>query len=279
VTNTYSILINTCDNFEDCWDPFFKLWSIYWPDYKGTIYLNTEYKAYSYEGLNIIPLKVCENHHVPKTERATWSQCLKWALDDIDTDIVLYLQEDYFLKDVVKNDIVEEYVLLMSENENIKCIHLTDQAVKAGGKSIYRNLSKVEYKQRYRVSCQAALWRKSELLELVRDYEDAWEFEEFGSMRSEVIKHDYYVVDKDFVKKNTFEIIPYIFTGIVQGRWYEETVPLFDKHKIPMDFSRRGFVNNATRKPLMKRIKYRLNKIPKIIRNKFELNALKMNNK
>lgn len=30
----YSILVNTCDKFEDCWNPFFKLLSIYWPDYQ-----------------------------------------------------------------------------------------------------------------------------------------------------------------------------------------------------------------------------------------------------
>jgi hypothetical protein len=54
----YSILVNTCDKFEDCWDPFFKLFKFYWPDYTGTIYLNTEYKDYSFEGLTIVSLKV-----------------------------------------------------------------------------------------------------------------------------------------------------------------------------------------------------------------------------
>ena len=270
----YAILVNTCDKFEDCWNPFFKLWSIYWPDYKGMIYLNTEYKEYSYEGLNIVPLKVCEKHHVPETERATWSQCLKWALEAIDIDIVLYMQEDYFLKDKVKNNIVDDYVKLMVENFDMKCIHLTDQAVYADEDSEYNNLKKVRFKQRYRVSCQAALWRKSELLELVRDYEDAWEFEEFGSMRSAMIQHDYYVVDNDFVKFSSFEIIPYIFTGIVQGRWYEETVPLFQKHNIMMDFSKRGFLKDAPPKPFLKRVKYRLNKLKKIIRNKKELRLL-----
>jgi hypothetical protein len=277
MTNFYSILINTCDKFDDCWDPFFKLFSIYWPDYKGRIYLNTEYKNYDYEGLHIIPLKVCQNNHVQKEERATWSQCLKWALEGIDSDIVLYMQEDYFLKDVVKNDIVEKYVELMYENPDIQCIHLTDQAVTAEDKSVFDHLNNVLYSQRYRVSCQAALWRKAELLNLIREYENAWEFEEFGSMRSAILKRDYYAVDKMYVRLNHFEIIPYIFTGIVQGRWYKETVPLFEKHGIKIDFSKRGFANDAPSKPLVKRLKNRLNKIPKIIRNKIELNFIKKN--
>ena len=84
----YSILINTCDKFEDCWNPFFKLFKLYWPDCSGIIYLNTEYKDYSYPGLNIIPVKGCVKHQIPHNKRATWSQCLKWALEEMDTDIV-----------------------------------------------------------------------------------------------------------------------------------------------------------------------------------------------
>ncbi|UMB54359.1 hypothetical protein MKD41_02495 [Lutibacter sp. A64] len=271
----YSILVNTCDKFEDCWNPFFKLWTVYWPDCKGKLYLNTEHKNYEFKGLDIVPLKVCKNNNFPKSERATWSQCLKWALEAMDTDIVLYMQEDYFLKDSVKNKEVEYYVNLMQNNTVIKCIHLTDQSVIAEGRSNYKNLDTVKYKQRYRVSCQAALWRKSELLELIRVNEDAWEFEEFGSMRSAVLQNDYYVVDRNYVKLNEYEIIPYIFTGIIQGRWYEEVIPLFKEHKIKVDFSKRGFVKDAPKKPFFKRVKYRLNKIPKVIRNYKELKRLK----
>ena len=273
----YSILINTCDKFEDCWDPFFKLWSIYWPDCNATIYLNTEYKDYSYEGLNVIALKVCERNNFPVTQRATWSQCLKWALDAIDSDVILYMQEDYFLKDFVKNDIVENYGKLMFENNDIHCIHLTDQSVNGNGKIKFNNLVEAIYNQRYRVSCQAALWRKTELLDLIRTYEDAWEFEEFGSLRSAILKRDYYVVDQKYVKINQFEIIPYIFTGIIHGRWYEEIIPLFEKHNIAIDFSKRGFFNDAPKKPFIKRVNYRLNKIRKIYRNSLELKRLRNN--
>lgn len=163
----YSILINTCDKFDDCWDPFFKLWSLHWTDCSGKIYLNTEYKDYSYPELDITAVKGCERHHIPKEKRATWSQCLKWALETMDTDIILYMQEDYFLKDTVKNEIIENYVQLMTEHSDIACIQLTDQAVLDCGGSEYERLNAVILKQRYRVSCQAALWRKQELLEII----------------------------------------------------------------------------------------------------------------
>lgn len=270
----YSILINTCDKFEDCWDPFFKLFKLYWSDCRGSIYLNTEYKDYSYPGLSVVPVKGCVGKSF-KGKFATWSSCLKWALDKMDSDIVLYMQEDYFLKAPVKNDLVEKYVKLMYEHPDIKCIHLTDQAVRTCVKSEFENLDIVEFNQRYRVSCQAALWRREELYALIREYEDAWLFEEFGSQRSAVMKSKYLCVSRDFVKLNQFEIIPYIFTGIVQGRWFEETVPLFEKHGIEMDFTKRGMLKDAPKKPFLKRVKYRLNKIKALWIQKKELRKLK----
>lgn len=269
----YSILINTCDKFEDCWDPFFKLMAKYWSDCKGKIFLNTEFKDYSYPNLSITAVKGCVNKQY-KGKFATWSQCLRWALDKIDTDIVLYMQEDYFLKAPVKNNVVEKYVRLMDENPEIKCLHLTDQASTATRKSDYEGLNIVDTKQRYRVSCQAALWRKEELLSLIRDYESAWEFEEFGSQRSSKINHLYLTVDRNVVKLNEYEIIPYIFTGIVQGKWIKECIKLFADNDIHVDFSKRGFNEGRAPKKLCERVKYRFKKIPKIIRNKIELAKL-----
>lgn len=272
---SYSLLINTCDNFEDCWYPFFKLWSIYWPDCNGKVFLNTEYKEYSCPELNIKSVKGCEKNHFPKSQRATWSQCLKWALETIEDDIILYMQEDYFLKAQVKNDLVEDYVYLMNENPQIKCIHLTDQSVDSDGKSEYANLDKVKNEQRYRVSCQAALWRKQELLKLLRKYESAWEFEEFGSVRSASLNSDYYVVNREYVKLDKFEIIPYIFTGIVQGYWYDPVVSLFEKHDIKIDYTKRGFLSEAPPKPYSKRIMFRLNKMLKLIGHQLDLMKIK----
>jgi hypothetical protein len=267
MNDKYVILVNTCDKFEDCWIPFFKLFSIYWPDYREKIYLNTEYKDFTYGGLNIIPIKGCEKHNIPKTKRATWSQCLKWALNEIDSDIVLYMQEDYFLKDPVKNDIVENYVEMMQNHEDIHCIHLTDQALLAASNpSKYENLYPALIKQRYRISCQAALWKKDILLSCLQNHENAWQFEEFGSLREAVKPHNFYVVDSNWIQLNKFEIIPYIFTGIVQGRWYENVMPLFEKNKIIIDYTKRGFLKDAPKRSISMKIKNKIRKIPVWIR-------------
>jgi hypothetical protein len=271
--NSYAILINTCDKFEDCWLPFFKLFKKYWPQYTGKIYLNTETKIFAYPGLHIISLQT--NLHTPE-QAITWSECLIRALKASETDIVLYMQEDYFLKDFVKNDLVEKYVQMMQQYTNIDCIHLTDQGLINDKKSEkYEGLFSVLPKQRYLVSCQAALWKKETLLKLLRTYENAWQFEEFGSQRAAILKPEIFGVDKSWVKLNEFEIIPYIFTGIIQGRWYEPVVDLFKKHAILIDFSERGFVKDTPKRPLKLKLLNQWRRIPFLYKHWIDLKKIK----
>lgn len=270
--NKYALLVNTCDSFDDCWNPFFKLFLQFWPDFDGTIYLNTEYKEFHYPGLNIISIRGCANNNFPKDERATWSQCLKWALDRIEEDIVLYMQEDYFLKKNVQNNEIHKFVSLMSQNSGIDCLHLTDQAVKNIGPSELENLYTVKLKQRYRLSCQAALWKKDVLDYYLRIHESAWEFEEFGSKRSAWESHKFYVVDPNWVKINENEIIPYVFTGIIGGKWKEEVIDLFKNNNIHINFNKRGFHESRTSKSIRDKIRYRINKLP--IHFKFYLESI-----
>lgn len=271
--NKFSILINTTDSFEDCWVPFFTLFKKFWPSYNGKIYLNTETKVFTYSGLNIISL---QNNIHTSAIRPTWSECLIRALDTIKDETILYMQEDYFLKDMVKNELVDKFAQLMNDNREIHCVHLTDQSLIPDKKSeIFEGLYSVVKKQRYLVSCQAALWQKNILKSYLRPYESAWEFEEFGSKRAGILNDNFYVVDHAWVKLNEFEIIPYVFTGIIQGRWFEETVPLFAKYQIKVDYTKRGFVKDAPTKPLLKKLEYRWKKIPIIIKHNLELAKLK----
>jgi len=258
MNNQYALLINTCDKFEDCWYPFFKLFSIYWKDYGGKIYLNTEYKHFSYDGLNIIPVQGCVKQDIPKTKIATWSQCLLWALDEIDSEIILYMQEDYFLKDHVKSHLVNDFVQLMQQNPDIECIQLRP-GVKQGERSDYNHLNKIRMNKGdvCILCCQASLWKKSTFLKFLRDYESAWDFELWGSRRARFLTSNLFVVNEEMLKQET-EIIPYIETGIIQGKWLQLVPKLFSDHHIEIDFSKRGFVQDTGKPTIIERIKLRI---------------------
>ncbi len=269
----YSILINTTDSFEDCWIPFFTLFKKYWPEYNGKIYLNTETKSFDFLGLNIISI---QNNKLEPSKKITWSECLIRALKTIDSDVILYLQDDYFFKGFVKNELIDKYANVMFEHRNIDCIHLTDQAVLFDNiKSQYYGLYPVKIKQTYRVSCQAALWKKEILLKYLRPHENAWQFEKFGSKRGFIFKDNFFVVDPNQIKLNQYEIIPYVFTGIIKGRWKEEVVPLFNENKIGIDYTKRGFFLQAPQRSLLIKIINKLTNIPIEFKSWIDLLKLK----
>ncbi len=272
----FALIVNTCDKFEDCWDPFFKLFSIYWPNFEGTIYLNTEYKNYSYGDLNIIPVQGSLNNKIPKKKIASWSQCLKWAIEAVREDIILYMQEDYFLNKKVQNSVFNNYLELFSISKKIDCIHLTNKSPL--GKEIFQLSSSKIYTipvhDKYRISCQASLWKKEVLYSYLTSYESGWDFEFWGSKRSAFLNHNFYTTNKlgnSYDKRN---IISYEMTGLIRGKWYPGVVKLFKDHEIEIDLSKRGFFE---RKKLnyKDRLFRKLNNLPSNIRGYFSLLKLK----
>ncbi|HTD98865.1 MAG TPA: hypothetical protein VK668_06240 [Mucilaginibacter sp.] len=270
--NNYAILVNTTDSFEDCWEPFFKLFSIYWPDYKGKIYLNTESKEFSYPGLNIIPVR----NGSGGASKNTWSKCLATALHKISEDIVLYMQEDYFLQDTVQTSIIDHYAAII-RNDNVDCIHFTYHSTPGPfAPSTYEGLWEIDKKAPYRLSCQTALWKKKVLKQYVRNHENPWQFEMYGTKRASLLNHKFYTVNRDMYGLEENTIINYFFTGIVKGRWKQGVVDLFKKHNITIDYQLRGFFTyEQKRESLTRFIRRKLNSAPVAIKSRLEIFRLR----
>lgn len=235
----YAIYISTCDGYSDCWTPFLTLFKKYWPGFDGPLYLSSEYKDCSFEGLDVHAMKVMD--HFPEgTGRIPWSRFTRKALELIPSDIILFMQEDFFLRAPVRADVIRDFADLMEAHSDIQCIHLTDQCGKGSVPSRFAHLDEMIHDRAYRISCQCALWRKSEILSVLRDWESAWEYEMLGSARSAAMGHLYLQVRRDYVRLGEFEIVPYIFTGIIKGQWQKDVPALFAENGIEMDFGRRG---------------------------------------
>lgn len=238
--NKYTLLVNSSDGFEDCWNPFFKLLTTNWPNFDLPVLLNTEFKEYSYPGLQ---LKCTKANSKNLERRLTWSECLIEALHQIETPYVLYMQEDYFIENPVKSELIEEFFHLMENNQNIKYIGLTHfgncPPFKAWGKD--NRLLEIGQKAKYRIATQAALWDKKTLLSYLRAEESGWMFEIFGTKRAQKRKELFLTVNRDLFNPQNGAIIEYVHTGIIKGRWHTAMVPLFRRNNISMDFEKRGF--------------------------------------
>lgn len=269
--NNYTILVNSSDGFEDCWFPFFSLFKKYWPNYNGEVYLNTEFKEYVHDGISIKSTKANSNNIESKL---SWSECLIIALNQINTPYVLYLQEDYFINKVVDNEIINEFVEKMINDENIKYLGLTN----FGNYPPFMNydedirLKEVSKNSRYRISTQAGLWRKETLLSYLRKEENGWMFEIYGTWRASRRNELFLTLNNEIYIDNN-NIINYVHTGIIKGKWHEAMPYIFKINGLKMDFDKRGFYKEKN--VLMRKIETfrKLLKYPNIlIKNFFNIN-------
>lgn len=231
----YSVLVNSCDSFEDCWDPFFTLFYKYWPNCKAPIYLNTEKKNWSYGNSRVICTHVQKNSH----KKLTWSECLLAALDQIDTPLVLYFQEDYFIDKPVKTELVLAAVDYMISNPEVKHIGLTRHG-SLGPHDPYKIywLLQIRQKAKYRISTQAALWRVETLKSYLQARENGWMFEIYGTWRAHRKIETFLSLNYE---NSIGPAIDYLHTGIIKGKWLPEIMHVFDKNQIKIDYLKRGF--------------------------------------
>ena len=86
----FTIIVNSCDKYEDTWFPFFKLMKIHWPCCDNyDIILNTETKQYTCDFMKL--------RTINGGTSATWSERLKNILEQIDTEFVLFFLDDFFI--------------------------------------------------------------------------------------------------------------------------------------------------------------------------------------
>jgi hypothetical protein len=237
-TEMLTVLVNSTDSYEDCWDPFFKLFKQFWPDCPYPIVLNTETKDYGFHGLNIRASRVGTNMDgSPLPWGATVLECLK----TINTPYVLWTLEDLFLIAPADTARIESLVKLMAAND-ITHINLSPYGpARAYSPSRYSELWTIAQNHRYRVSLLNGLWNTRRFAGYIRPRENPWQVELLGSRRAMRIPDSFYcVAEKDRMNPLCWPV-PFLSTGITKGKWNEQVPPLFAAHGIQMDFSKRGF--------------------------------------
>ncbi len=243
----YCLLVSSCDAYADCWPPFFTLLVTYWEASDRVIYLNTETKDFAFPGLDIrCP---CVSLDRQRSRRLAWSDRLRRCLDTIPDDIVLYVQEDYFLKDCVDVAMIDRLAGLMRD-EDISHISM-ERDRRRGHKSRHQYLDVIDQRAEYRVSAQAGLWKTSVLKSYLRRHETVWEFEWYGTRRARRRRDTFLYVNDDYEARYGRKVFPYDGTGIVQGRWTRAIVEdLFARHDIEVDFAARGFLEDDGISPI-----------------------------
>lgn len=232
-----TLIYNTCDKYECLWKGFFTLLKRYWEGVeKYTIILNTEQKEFSFGDLKIRrPKKVSKD--------VSWSQRILNSLQCVETPYVLMMLDDFYLKAPVNCKALSKDVLRMEKENNIKTITYAWQPgpnKSDVGNALYERRGRFAP---YRVNAQIALWRVEYLKDILRSYENPWQFEISGSFRSSLKRGTLLSLKKDSPKVFSYD---YGFL-IIRGKVNRKLLNYFQKiENLQLEFPFEDYVETKT---------------------------------
>ena len=96
----------------------------------------------------------------------------------------------------------------------------------------------------------------------LRSHESPWQMEVWGSKRAARTAGRIWAVNRDVYSETRTQVIPYVPTGIVRGRWKRDVVEdLFAEHGIEVPFEVRGWLPPSW--PPRSTFTQKLGKLPK----------------
>lgn len=235
-----SIIVSSSDGYDDCWNPFFALLKNYFPGIEQIeILLSTQTKDYSNPDFN---LKV-----VKHGMKAAWSQRLRQTLEKASNKIILFLDEDAFLRSEVNMSLLAKLVDMMGQDDKIGHIRFAKGNWETTPTQ-WVFLQELKPFSRKRFMMLIGLWNKEILLKHLVDHETTWSIEKWANIRSNILQDRFFCVTRSVIEN---EGSPYDAAengGIYKGKWIENyVVTLFAKNNIEIDFSKRGFTGQQSR--------------------------------
>lgn len=170
------LLVLSCDQYEDCWELFYKLKNKYW-DCPYETYLVTETKQYG-NTINI--------------NNPSWTYRFREALKQLTSDYVIVMLDDFFIRDKVDQERIEYCISQM--NDDIAVFNF-EKKYRNCENSALTGFERQFNNQVYLQSAQPSLWNKKALLSRLQNNQNPWEWE------TEVVrdKYIYYINTGDFI--------------------------------------------------------------------------------
>lgn len=240
--NDVTLLVTSCDKYEDAWRPFFELLYIYGEDFSYPIVLNTETKQYhdSHFDVRVINTK----------DKMTWSERLKNVLNQIDTEFIFLVLDDYFLKEEFGFDRFEKVLAYLRANKDVGVVDIgprwaanEEEAKKNILSNDIEDSFYVREKDEWNITLVPTVWRREFLLNLLRNHEDVWAFEYYSGVRAKKtnMKVVRFVTRMPTIYEYDFQV--WAGMGITRGQWLPKNVEFFKQHGISVDFDRLGILN------------------------------------
>lgn len=218
-----TLLVPSCDRYADVWRPFFALLRRHWPDCPFRIVVGSNHVRCGEPGVEAL----CIGDDVD------WSRGVRAMLEALDTPAVLVLLEDFLLRRRVDT---AEVLARVEDFFAVDAAYLRLRPFPPPDVRLARHpaIGESEPGAPYRASMQAALWRRDDLLALLRDGENPWEFEVHGARRSDAFARGFYSARTD--------VLDY-YAGVTAGKWIPYGVAVCREHGVAVDLDARPMMS------------------------------------
>ena len=195
-----SLLVSSCDSYEDLWEPFLNTFKKNWPDCDIEKYFITENKKFIKNDFTTIKCGLKKN----------WTDRLYYSLSSIEDDYVILMLEDFFLRSKINNEDIH-YFIKYIQKYDLSMIRLIKRPQGTCLNTKHPKLTQIHKDDLFRVSTQATIWNKKILKNLLKKNENIWEFELNGSVRSKSLMNFF------CVKNN---VMTYRHHVVERGKWF-----------------------------------------------------------
>jgi len=219
-----ALLVVSCDKYRDLWVPFFTLLFRYWPDCPYPVFLGSNDETFP--DRRVVPLAIGAD--------VDWSSNLSRMLDQIPLDGILLLQEDFLIDRPVETERIRGLIGYAAE-KGAACLRLMPIPGPDKPRADHPEVGEILKGAEYRVSLQAAWWRKESLAAMLVAGESPWQFEVLGSRRSNSLAAPFLSL-----RAGVDYPLDYYTTAVFRGYWEPEAVALCRREHIPVDLRARS---------------------------------------
>lgn len=224
--NKTVIIVSTCDEYSDCWEPMIYCFEKFWSDCPFPIYFISNYKTIEHPFIKFITVG----------EHLGWGSNTKKALTQIECDHIIYFQEDYFFDTKVKTNNILEQINYCTTNK-VDYLRL-GPPFRIETSLIDQKYNEDTFSFRYALCLQPAIWNKEFINSLCIEGYTGWDFEFKikDYIQENSIKSRNLVVHPNIFPDSGIELVP--GTVVRKGLWTRKGVKfLMDngfKHLIEM---------------------------------------------
>ena len=179
--NEIPVILHSMDSYSKFWNPWYYLFNLHCKNHGPIIFLSEEKE----------PDFVNDVTHI-KTGKGEWGERLLIALEQIESEFVFYMQEDFWC---IKDFELTDNILEMFEEYKMDQLHIKENINLIKTIKIKDNLLKFAQDSEYTQNHQFGLWRKNKLKDNVLPNENPWENEINGSIRLNKNPHNIYLLD------------------------------------------------------------------------------------